>query len=269
MTQYTKGTVVHQYATVAYHRAGLGPTPLLLFHGFGQDHRAFIRLTDNLPAEYTAYSFDLFFHGQSEWQKGDRPLSKKYWQLLLETFLQQEQITTFAIAGFSLGAKFVLATLEAFPAQVTRAWLLAPDGIKPNPWYSLATYPRPLRRFFKSLINHPNRLSFLILWARRLHLADSGVLRFVQTQMDTPKKRYRVYMAWVVLRWLTFDTTALANTINQHQMNLTILAGRRDKIVSPDSLRDFIKLLHQCRFEVVEASHYNLIRHAIPYIITH
>src|SRR5687768_2686373 len=142
----------HHKNLLHYVKAGNGKHPLLVFHGFGQDHTLYVPLLKSLSKKYTLYIIDLFFHGKSEWNEGEKPLQKSTWKSIVETLLQEQHIDAFSILAYSLGGKFALATIEAFPGRVREAFLLAPDGIKTSFWYSLATYPPVLRKFFKSMI---------------------------------------------------------------------------------------------------------------------
>ncbi|MFM8740043.1 MAG: alpha/beta fold hydrolase, partial [Cytophagales bacterium] len=179
-----------------YWHEGNGARVLLLFHGFGQHHRAFESWVEALGYQYTLYSFDLFFHGQSHWHSREA-LEKTDWQEIMTLFFKQESITDFELVGFSMGGKFALATLELFPTKVKKITLLAPDGIKTSFWYSLATYPIATRHLFKGMILHPNRMRILTRFLRALRLVDKGLLRFAENQMNTEEKRRRVYYSWV------------------------------------------------------------------------
>ncbi len=118
-----------------------GPGILLAFHGFGQSQHYFSSLATSLEKNYTVYSFDLFYHGRSHWPDSEQPLSKEFWKEMITAFLQEQQIDRFSLVGFSLGGKFVLATLEALPERTDEILFIAPDGIRTSFWYSLATYP--------------------------------------------------------------------------------------------------------------------------------
>jgi pimeloyl-ACP methyl ester carboxylesterase len=245
-----------------YSTSGTGKKVLLLFHGFGQDHHAFDSWKDVLKDEYTLYSFDLFFHGQSSWANGN-PLEKKDWKEIIDLFLQQEKITEFEIAGFSMGGKFALATLEAFPEKVKKIILLAPDGIKTSFWYSLATYPIAMRALFKSMILHPNRLYRLIKMLRSFGLVDKGLLRFVESQMDSEEKRRRVYFSWVYFRKLKFNLSKIASLLNEQRIPLTLIVGKHDKVIQAKNMEAFLEKVNSKQFEVLEAGHNDLIAKAI------
>jgi pimeloyl-ACP methyl ester carboxylesterase len=261
----TTSFVSYRNSRLAYHKHGVGEKTILLFHGFGQDNKAFQSWAEAWQHDYTLYSFDLFFHGQSTWPDAT-PVEKKDWNAILETFLHQEGITEFEVVGFSLGGKFALATLEAYPHSVKQIVLLAADGIKTNFWYRLATYPYLTRAFFKSIILHPSRFHTITKLLMGLRLLDKGVIRFAESQMDTIEKRKRVYDSWVGFRHLKFEVASIADTINKNQIDVTILAGRYDKIVPAQHMEAFIRKLDMCTYEILETGHNGVVEKGLEYL---
>lgn len=243
-----------------YNKLGNGKEVLLLFHGFGQDNSAFTPLARLLSSRYTCYIFDLYFHGKSKWAHNEQPLEKKEWRAILQRFLHENKIDSFSLLGYSMGGKFVLATLEAFADKVNKVFLLAPDGVKTNFWYALATYPVVLRRLFRSMINDPNRFLSISRALHRMRILDKSILRFAEYQMNTTEKRERVYYSWVVFRKLRFNTGSLATLVNQHAIPVTIIVGKYDKVITPASMNRFVKQLREPRFIVIEAGH-NFLTH--------
>jgi len=241
---------------LGYEKWGNGRKSLLLFHGYGQSREVFKNYKLD---EYTFYSVDLFFHGESIWTKGEEPLEKEEWQQLIAKLLSENNIQNFSVLGFSMGGKFALATLEAFPERVKDIILLAPDGIKTSLWYSLATYPVALRKVFRSLIGNHRRFLRIAETSKRLGLIDKGVLRFVETQMDSEEKRRRVYYSWVVFRHLEFDLDEIADLINANEINLQLYVGRFDKIITAENMERLISRVPRAHFEILSAGHNNLI----------
>jgi len=256
----------HQNATLSYLKAGSGPEPLVLFHGFGQDHSAFKPIIEKLGENFTFFSFDLFFHGKSTWLLNDNPLSKEHWATILNSFLEENNIKKFSLMGFSLGGKFALASMEAFPTRVNSLYLLAPDGIKTSTWYSLATYPIALRQLFKSMIQKPARFHSLVALAKTIRLADKGLIRFAQSQMNTEENRRRVYYSWVVFSLLKFDTSAIASIVNDNQIHLHIIVGKFDKVITSKNMNRLLSKLKICDLKVIEAGHNNLITESVKVV---
>lgn len=252
-------SVTFAHATLYYSKSGNGKQILLAFHGFGQTGSVYEKLAASLADRYTIYSFDLFFHGNSTWPFGEKPLEKDFWKSFMEQFFSENNIETYSVFGFSMGAKFALATLEAFPQQTKEIFLLAPDGIKTSFWYSLATYPVAFRNLFKSMIRKPQRFSALIQIAYRLRVVDKGIIRFVESQMNTEEKRNRVYFSWVVFRHLKFNMHHIASLINTNAVSLVMITGKYDKIITTKNMNRLLKKVKHYTSLTPETGHNGII----------
>jgi pimeloyl-ACP methyl ester carboxylesterase len=255
----------HNNSSLHYAKAGNGDQHLLVFHGFGQDMGVFDFFTRSLARNYTFYVFDLYFHGKSQWGNGEKTLQKDDWQETMRLFLRENGIERFQLAGFSLGAKFVLATLEAFPRSVDKVYLIAPDGIKTSFWYSLATYPGLLRTFFRSMIHHPERFLKLAKWLNKSGFVDAGLIRFAEYQMDSTEKRNRVYYSWVVFRHLKFDLANVAGIFNDNDIDLILILGKYDKVIRPENMERFTRKLKHYHLRILESGHSGLINQSLPF----
>jgi len=255
--------IQYRHHLLHYVKAGNGKKALLVFHGFGQDHTLYVPMLRTLSGDYTLYIVDLFFHGKSEWGDGERPLSKKTWNNIISALLHNEDIRSFSILAYSLGGKFALTTLEGFPDRVTELFLVAPDGIRRSFWYTLATHSRAFRMFFRSMINNHDRFLRVAEKVDRLNLIDKSVIRFADYQMGTEEKRKRVFYSWVVFRQLTFDLKKIARIINDNHIRLVVVAGRYDRVIPPESMKDLLRHVKDYRFEILDAGHNGLVRDSL------
>jgi pimeloyl-ACP methyl ester carboxylesterase len=246
-------------STLFYEKTGSGEKSLLLFHGFAQDHSVFKDVVTSLSQEYTCYAFDLFFHGKSNWANGDHPILKQDWKMFLAAFIQQEKINDFSLLGYSIGARFVLTSVDVFPEKIKEIFLVAPDGIKMNFWYSLASYPWITRKLFKSMILHPGRFQLLSSAARQLKLAHPKVLRFAELQMKSSEKRKKVYQTWVVFRRLKYRLEKIAEKMNEHSITVIFILGSFDHLVEKSPIQNFVKILEHARVLRVETGHNRLL----------
>lgn len=249
----------YENSSLHYVIEGDGPKNVLVFHGFGQNGKAFNNFSNSFSTDHKLYIFDLYFHGQSKWGHGERPLEKHLWKKTIEQFLQLHQVDKFSLCGFSLGGKFALATLEAFPEKVESLILIAPDGIKTSFWYSLATYPLLFRRLFKSMVFHPNLFNAISRTLNLLGVMDKGLIRFAERQMDTEDKRRRVYYSWVVFRHLTFDLKAIAELLNRYSIPLILMTGKFDKVIRSGKMKKLLVHVKKYRHEILETGHNGLI----------
>ena len=249
-----------------YVKAGNGKQPLLVFHGFGQDHTLYVPLLKSLSPRYTLYIVDLFFHGKSTWNEGERPLEKRDWKNFISTLLLEQDISTFSVLAYSLGGKFALATLEAFPTQVRHLYLIAPDGIRTSFWYSMATYPKFFRSLFRSMIFRHERFLWLAEKLNQSKLVDKGLIRFADYQMNSEEKRKRVYYSWVVFRRLTFDLKVVAQIINENDVRITMIVGKYDKVIKPENMNLLLRHVKDYKLEVLEAGHTGLIYESLKFL---
>lgn len=249
--------ITYKEATLHFHKSGNGQHVILGFHGFGQDRRTFERLEHD--DRYTLFLFDIFFHGKSEWRNGEAPLEKSFWKDLMAEFFYQYKIDRFSLLGFSMGGKFVLATLEAFPNKIDSVFLLAPDGTKTSFWYSLATYPFIVRKFFKSMITRPGRFVQLAKLTNKIGIIDKSMLRFVELQMNTESKRKQVYLSWVVFRHLKFNVNRIANIINTNNILLTIVIGQYDKIIRVRDMNGLLKKVKRYSLQTPQTGHTGIL----------
>lgn len=259
-------SLTFQEHIVHYHRFGHGPRIILAFHGFGQEGRHFQPLAEALADEYTMYSFDLFYHGKSYWNSKDEAMTKKFWCDFIKFFLNTHHISTFSVCGFSLGGKFALATLEAFPEKTESIMLLAPDGIKTSMWYSLATYPVAFKGYFKSMIVKPHRFFNLLDTINKTGLVEKGISKFAATQMDTVKKRRRVYFSWVVFKELSFSMKTMAGLIKEHNIQLHMYLGTYDRIITEKGMKRLLKYLDNYKLKVIKSGHNQLIEKVAAHI---
>jgi len=248
--------IVYRNSELHYHREGDGRKSILLLHGFGQDHRAFDGWIEVLENDYTIFTFDLFFHGNSKWTN-QQALTKEDWRKILRLFFEREKIQSFEIAGFSIGAKFALATVELFPERISKVILLAPDGIKNNFWYRFATSTSLMRIIFRSLILGRNSLKSLIKLSRPFQ--DKNLLRFVESQLSSDEKRKRVYNSWIYFRHLSFNLKNLSQLLNSRNIPVVLILGKLDKVIPPWKIEGFAKTLKNHQLQLLDANHHELI----------
>src|SRR5882757_6972898 len=154
---------------IHYSRWGTGNKILLCFHGYGESADSFAFLGDALGNEFTILAIDLPFHGRTEWEEGLIFLPDD-----LLAFL--EKITAglagaagrWWLLGYSMGGRVALSLMEKIPEKIGRLVLVAPDGLKMNPWYWLATQNPAGRRLFRWTMRYPGWFFFVLKVAGKL-----------------------------------------------------------------------------------------------------
>jgi pimeloyl-ACP methyl ester carboxylesterase len=242
-----------------FSKFGHGPHTLLAFHGIGQDGLScFQCFEEPLGVHYTIYAFDLFFHGQSG-AISENAISKEFWTATVQDFLRQHHINRFDIAGFSIGGRFALATLEAFAGQVDNVFLIAPDGVSEHPLYTLASRFWPTRMIFKKLLQYPAVLFKTSNLLQKAGFISNGLNIFTQKVLDSPQKRQSVYHSWVSFRKLRFDIPDLFNSTEQNKVTIHLFVGKFDKLLKPKHVRKLAHLLPDRQYHELKSGHTKLV----------
>jgi pimeloyl-ACP methyl ester carboxylesterase len=250
-----------------HHKLGHGPNILLAFHGIGQDGAScFQPFADSLGDHYTIYAFDLFFHGKSTNLEHIDLVTKDIWTKTIHTFLAKENISRFDIAGFSMGGRFALATLESFSDRINKAFLIAPDGVSEHPLYTLASRFAPTRYLFRWLMQNPNLLFKTASILQKAGIIHSSLYRFTMQVLNTPEKRSSIYHSWVAFRKLHFDIASLYKTAQSSHVDLYLFIGKYDKLLKAENVKVLSQLLPADKYILLQSGHAQLVEKAANYL---
>ncbi len=255
------------FGNLTYEQHGDGEEIHLLFHGFGQNRKAYKDFLKTRRPKERYYLFDVFYHGESSWESSREPLTKIKWSEIIKQFLEEEQIENFHLVGYSMGGKFSLVTFELFPERVLSLLLMAPDGIKTGFWYNMATFPGVLNKIFKHVIFHPERFFKTMEFLNRLGLLEKSIMKFVQSQMRTRTMRAQVYFTWIVFKPLQPNLGKIINSLREKQTPITLVTGIYDMMVTAENLSRFSsKIPHLIEVEL-PCGHNSLIEETSRFIL--
>jgi len=240
-----------------YRTFGSGPRTLLAFHGMGQSGAAFSSLGTVLGDTFTTYAFDLFFHGESSGLA--EPLTKPFWAELLRRFLDEKNIARFSVAGFSLGGRMALATLETLYDRLDEVVLVAPDGLAENPFFTAATRVPGTKHLFRKIIYEPEHFARLATAARRWRLVPDSVVKLAQWQLSSPQRQQRVYESWMAFRNLRFSVRRLARIVEEHKIRVTVFAGKTDRVIPLRRILPFVQQVKGIQFFPLDHGHTYLL----------
>ena len=168
--------------------------------------------------------FDLPFHGNHIHQD-PIVVTKQLWKDGLVQFFEKENIQEFEVIGFSIGGRFALATFEAFAEKINHVMLLAPDGIKVNPLYRLATASKVGRWGFRRVIAHQPTFLKIGTALQKLGMVSKSTIRMADFMLGTPLKQKQIYYAWVGFKELQFDIPKLIHLAQRFQTNFSFFVG--------------------------------------------
>jgi pimeloyl-ACP methyl ester carboxylesterase len=259
MLSETHRNITINHYSLNYTIWGGGENVMLCFHGFGLDHSSFKIVWESLKETHTIFSFDLPYHGKSQFPKNEQTLKPKDWLELMKAFFDKEEIYQFEVMGYSMGGKYAMITAELFPDQIKHLHLIAPDGITTHFSYRFSTYPFFFRKLFKTQIKNPWFFKALVKTLRSLKIMNNYSLRFAESQMDTEFKRSQVYHSWVNLRHFLPSLKELANQINKRNTPTTFYLGKHDKVINAKEIKPLHQLLPKSELVILESGHSTLL----------
>ncbi|WP_336517282.1 alpha/beta hydrolase [Pollutibacter soli] len=229
----------YRNSRIHYLCSGRGAEPLVCFHGFAETAASF-RLLEKICGDiYSIYSFDMPFHGKTEWNEG-----------LNFTIDDLENIIKscdglagrkFSLMGYSMGGRVALSLYQHRPEKINGLILIASDGLTVNPWYRIATQTAPGNRIFRTTMHNPGWFLHLMNTGDRLGLVNSSVSKFVRRQIGNPSMRKQIYETWTTMRHLRPDISQIKKLINNHRTPVCLIFGKYDKIIRTSLGRSFIK----------------------------
>jgi pimeloyl-ACP methyl ester carboxylesterase len=261
--------IQHQNTKLHYQTFGQGEQVVLAFHGYGQESQNFLPMAEALKPTCTLYAFDLFFHGKSKLPKAKWPLQKDFFCTLIGLLLEEKNIQRFSVMAFSMGGKFALTLIEGFPEKINQVLLVAPDGIKTNFWYNIATYPGWLSGLFKRTVLRPVPFFKFVNLLDRYKVVDKGLLRFANWHMESTPKRLRIYKSWMGFSQLNFDIRKIVQLLNQNQIRVFMFLGEFDKVIPQRSLQVFVKSLDYGQLILLNTGHTFLLHNVASYLRQH
>lgn len=242
---------------LSYLKKGTSENVILLFHGFGQSALSFESLINVLSVDYTVYSFDLFFHGNST-LNSKNIISNEFWRNALIKFTQIENISNFDVLGYSMGAKFALLTYESFPTRVKQLYLIAPDGLYTSFWYDLATKNFVGRRLFKYIVSKPEFFFSMLSFMDKFNFIDKATLKFANLQMDTLEKRLLLYRVWTNFSALELPINDICLQLRKHYSPITLIIGKNDNVIKFKNIKSFISKVPHIDIQEFNCGHTSL-----------
>jgi pimeloyl-ACP methyl ester carboxylesterase len=251
----------YKNSTIGYYRFGSGPKQAICFHGFGEDATIYSFLSKYVGNQYTFYAIDLPFHGKTEWNDGLNFTLSDLTQIIEEILNQNNSGVGTAnykltLIGFSLGGRVALSLCQVMPEKIEKLVLLAPDGLKINFWYWLATQTWVGNKFFHFTMIHPGWFFGFLKMLNKLKLVNASVFKFVNHYIGDTELRRILFARWTTLRKLKPGITLIKSFVRKNDIQVRLLYGKHDRIILSSVGERFQKgIEEQCTLTVIHSGH--------------
>lgn len=250
--------ITYKNSRISYYRWGNGPEIALCFHGYGETGKLFEFLDKYISNEFTFYSLDLPYHGETTWNESLefslQDLTNIVGSLVIPDGRGPHPRLT--LVGFSLGGRVALSYYQANPEKTRKIVLLAPDGLKVNFWYWLSTQTLLGNKLFAFSMQRPAWFFALLKAFNRMKLVNASVFKFVNFYIGNPAARDLLYNRWTSLRKLKPRLAAIKKAIRKNRTPVRLLYGLYDRIILPVRGKKFSKGIEEfCTITVVHSGH--------------
>lgn len=269
-SNYMASAFIHyEQSEIHYLYYGNGSTNVIGLHGYGECASSFDILKACLPADYFLIAIDLPFHGSTLWNE-QRPFTVEDLTLAIEYIFKNlnRQEQRFILIGYSMGGRIAMSLLQYIPEKISKLVLLAPDGMKTNFWYWLATQTQYGNRIFRFTMDKPGFFKMLLVTSNRFKLINKSIFKFTKAYMEDEQIRNQLYQRWTCMRTFKPTLKIVRTIIQEKQLPVRMLYGKHDRIILAKRAFDFGKGLESlCGLFVIDAGH-NILQQKYAGVIT-
>ena len=236
---------------------GTGQKLILCLHGYGESTESFYFLEKYIPPDYTLIALDLPFHGKTQWHEG---LQFSVTDLLAITEALHAKYcdgkNRITLLGYSMGGRVALQLLQSLPTKIEKTILLAPDGLKVNFWYWLATQTYIGNRLFGFTMKHPGWFFSLLQAGNKLKLINQSILKFTRYYINDTTVRRLLYERWTCMRAIKPNLTFIKKLIRAQGLPVRLLYGQYDRIIRHERGEKFRTGIESfCTLHIIQTGH--------------
>lgn len=245
-------------------RMGGGKKLLIAFPGFGNEASMFKILAPFIQDAYTLVAINLPGQGQTSWK--DKYLKPEQLMSLVQSIKQDFGATKISLAGHSLGARAALQVAALQPGWIERLVLLAPDGMKKNWWYYLATRNIIGKWMFQKILARPEKWLPLFSFLNRLGMVSDSHFQLAKKKLSDKNTIREIAYVWPVMSRLTPLPSRIKWNLNKYRIKTHIFMGRRDRIFPVKEGESFKKDLEAAQLHLLHCGHHMLTPACLPEI---
>lgn len=247
-----------------YLEGGKGHRLLIAIHGYGNDASIFEPFVKHLEEAYVMVFLDLPHHGNTHWKDQGR-ISKELLAAFIFALMRNYQVEQISLLGYSIGGRLCLCLTEEMSSLITECVLVAPDGLRFNPFYYFVTKNGCGKWIFRKFLSQQKHLKWIDR-AHNLNWIDLKKYKFSMRYLASQEERDLLYKRWNDLALLVPDHKLLRRRILQHTVPLTIFMGKNDSIIPPSKAKVFMKGLSCVQLHLLDKGHRMLDAESVPVI---
>lgn len=256
----TEHHLSYRESVLAYKVFGYGPELVFCFHGYGESATAFRFLERYAGDRFLFVALDLPFHGETKWNEGLTFTKGDLKKFVCEIIGKHNPIPgsqfPVSLLGFSLGGRIALDLYQSMPEKIKKMVLLAPDGLKVNFWYWLATQTWAGNKLFAFTMKHPAWFFAMLKSLHKMKMVNASIFKFVRHYIDDSEARSLLYKRWTALRRIRPHLSTIKREIDKNKTDTILVYGKHDRIILSSAGEKFRRGIEQyCLLKVIASGH--------------
>lgn len=227
---------------LAYEVYGDGDTNILCFHGNSRSAEDFKFLA---RPNRKVISIHLFLHQYSTFSAHrieDGSVHLDDVEKLLRKILENEKVEQFHWCAYSQGGLFSLSLFPLFAAHVKSFYLIAPDGLNNNSFYSRTQHQRWAQKLFKRWVKKPHELENVIKFLVKIKVLHPKMIEFIEFYTSDTRVLKMAHDTWKGFRNIRPDYQKIKETLDHFpDIRFNLIIGQFDKIITVKSAQRFLK----------------------------
>lgn len=260
----TANYIHYRSSLVHYLYTGKGGNVFICFHGYGETAASF-KIFELPGEEQTIIAIDFPYHGATAWNETGA-FTVEDLDAIIQQVFEQLKINTqkFSLVGYSMGGRVALAFTEKYPLRIHKLILLAPDGLKINFWYRLATQTSIGNALFRLTMQKPGWFMWMLRLGNRIGIINPSIFKFTHHYIDNPQVRKDLYERWTGLRKIKPNLKALQHQINAQGIKVFMFFGKHDRIILSINGERFAQKVRHCEIIMLSSGHRLLDQKNLP-----
>lgn len=241
--------------TVTYKVIGNGAQYILAFHGALLDKDAFDVLSE-LGDDFTIIALDLPYHGETNWKH--EIVTPHDIKVIIYDLLTKFHLEKIHLIGYSIGAKWLNWMVQHYAEKILSVIYLAPDGIKEDKIYQLATNNFIGKSVFKRVTHSNQLLLCLINIINGIGLLPNAKYKYLKKIVSNTTMTRQIYHVWTSFAPLKSNIDLVISKINNFKIPTLLIYGTHDTIINPEKLEPLIRGVQHLKLISLPKAHHIL-----------
>lgn len=221
----------------------------VVFYGYGQHANRYLKLAELVQSHSNFLVIDLPYF------KDDSMFCKDSFFDFIKSIFQKYQIQSISILGFSLGARYAFVLCEQKTIPIQNVFWIAPDGIRTNIVYQIATSTMLGKYLFEKTIIHSNFFNTFFHFLKSIHLLPNDRYQFLMRNIQHKNDRYKLYYCWLNMKNMKPDFQHINANLSSQKSNIVAYFGRYDFIIKMDLAGKLKKMIPNAQIHILEDGH--------------